>query len=233
MCTVSFLPLQNGFILTSNRDEVKSRKANFPKTYHSKSGVVVFPQDPKAGGTWIAGSKTKMICLLNGAFQKHTHNPPYKHSRGKVVLDAFDFDDFSSFRKNYDFSNIEPHTLVMIDYADRLEIVELKWDGHQKHVTVKDKNESHIWSSVTLYSDTIIAERNSWFEDWKSKNKFSLQAIKTFHKTGGTGNIKNDLLMQRNEDLKTISVTSFEHQSQKTRIVYEDLVVESVTEIEL
>ena len=32
MCTVSFLPLENGFILTSNRDEQKSRQANFPKT---------------------------------------------------------------------------------------------------------------------------------------------------------------------------------------------------------
>ena len=69
MCTVSFLPLDNGFILTSNRDERALRKpAEFPATYQSNSGTVTFPRDGKAGGTWIAASKTKMICLLNGGF---------------------------------------------------------------------------------------------------------------------------------------------------------------------
>ena len=233
MCTVSFLPLKNGFILTSNRDEVKSRQANFPKTYTSKSGLVSFPQDPKSGGTWIAGSNSKMICLLNGAFQKHKHNPPYKHSRGKVVLDAFDALSFSDFRNDYNFSNIEPHTLVMIDYSDKLEVIELRWDGNKKHITVKDTTETHIWSSATLYPDTIIAQRQSWFNQWVINNEFSIESIKNFHKTGGTGDLKNDLLMQRNDQLKTISVTSFKHQHKKTTMVYEDLISNVITEISI
>jgi len=233
MCTVTFLPLKEGFILTSNRDEVKSRQANFPKTYTSKSGVVSFPQDPKAGGTWIAGCKTKMICLLNGAIQKHKHNPPYKHSRGKVVLDAFDAKSFSDFREHYDFSNLEPHTLVMIDYENDIEIVELKWDGNQKHITKKNQNETHIWSSVTLYPDEIIKQREHWFTQWISKNSFTVASIKNFHKTGGNGDEKNDLVMQRNEELKTISVTSFEHQQKKTMMIYEDLIDNSITELYL
>ena len=233
MCTVSFLPLENGFILTSNRDEQKSRQANFPKTYHSKSGTVYFPQDPKSGGTWIASSSTKMICLLNGAFKKHKHNPPYKHSRGKVVLDAFDYPSFTDFRATYDFSNIEPHTLIMIDFENDIDVVEVKWDGNEKHISVKNNTETHIWSSVTLYPDEIIEQRESWFDNWITKNEFTVSAIKSFHKTGGTGDIKNDLLMQRTDELKTISVTSFKHQNKKTIMIYEDLLQESVTEIKL
>ena len=231
MCTVSFLPLENGFILTSNRDEVKSRQAEFPETYSSKSGIISFPQDPKAGGTWIAGCDTKMICLLNGGFKKHIHNPPYRHSRGKVVLDAFDYPSFADFRENYDFSNIEPHTLVMIDYEKGLDVVELKWDGHKKHISIKNNAETHIWSSATLYPDDIIAQRESWFRAWVSKNEFSVAAIKDFHKTGGSGDIKNDLLMKRTDELKTISVTSFKHEQKQTNMIYEDLISESVTEI--
>jgi len=233
MCTVSFLPIENGFILTSNRDESKTRKANFPKTYNSKSGTVHFPQDPKSGGTWIASCETKMICLLNGAFVKHKHNPPYKHSRGKVVLDAFDYPSFDDFRENYDFSNIEPHTLVMIDFEKDLEIIELKWDGETKHISPKQNNKTHIWSSVTLYPDEIIAQRESWFKNWIVKNEFTVSTIKKFHKTGGTGDVKNDLIMQRTDDLKTISVTSFEHKNEKTTMIYEDLIDTSLTEISL
>ena len=158
MCTVSFLPLKDGFILTSNRDELKARKADFPRTYNSKSGVITFPQDPKSGGTWIAGGTTKMICLLNGAFEKHQHTPPYRHSRGKVILDAFDSKSFSEFRDNYDFSNLEPHTLVMIEFETELKVVELRWDGEKKHISNKPSQNPHIWSSATLYPNDIIAQ---------------------------------------------------------------------------
>ena len=86
MCTVSFLPLENGFILTSNRDERALRKkAIFPSYQESKAGTVIFPQDGEAGGTWFATADTRMICLLNGAFKSHEKQPPYRHSRGKVV----------------------------------------------------------------------------------------------------------------------------------------------------
>jgi len=231
MCTVSFLPIEDGFILTSNRDEVKSRQAIFPKTYSSKSGAVSFPQDPKSGGTWIAGCATKMICLLNGGLKKHKHSPPYRHSRGKVVLDAFDYSSFSDFRATYNFDNIEPHTLVMIDYENDLEVVELKWDGVEKHISIKNKKETHIWSSVTLYPDEIVLKRELWFKEWVSKNKFTVAAVKNFHKTGGSGDVKNDLLMKRTDDLKTISVTSFKYQGHTTNMIYEDLISESLSEI--
>lgn len=225
MCTVSFLPLADGFILTSNRDETLDRKADFPISISTKSGEITFPQDPKAGGTWIAGSSKKMICLLNGAFKKHTYQPPYKHSRGKVILDAFDSASFKAFRDNYDFSGLEPHTLVMVDFSNELELVELRWDGTTKHVNKKNHKETHIWSSCTLYPPKVVEEREQWFRSWQEKNKFTEENIKIFHKTGGSGDSKNDLLMSRTEKLKTISITSFVNKEDTTTFTYEDLIL--------
>ena len=73
MCTVTYLPLENeGFILTSNRDESHIRKTIPPKKYVENGVELAYPKEQLAGGTWIgASTKNRLVCLLNGAFKKH------------------------------------------------------------------------------------------------------------------------------------------------------------------
>ena len=54
MCTVTFYPNNNEYILTSNRDEVKHRPTLAPKKYNINNQEITFPKDEVAGGTWIA-----------------------------------------------------------------------------------------------------------------------------------------------------------------------------------
>ena len=63
MCTVTYLPLQdNGFILTSNRDEAIVRKISLPPAkYTINNTSVFFPKDQEANGTWIATSSNNEI----------------------------------------------------------------------------------------------------------------------------------------------------------------------------
>jgi uncharacterized protein with NRDE domain len=125
MCTVSFLPKKgNSFILTSNRDEDMLRQTALPfQKYSLNNKSLYYPKDPKAGGTWIATEPNSFtVCLLNGAFKAHTPNPPYNKSRGIVLLDFFKYNNQYDFIKQYDFSNIEPFTLLFVkrqqDYAN-------------------------------------------------------------------------------------------------------------------
>ncbi len=53
MCTVTFVPTQNGYILTSSRDEQKARSTIFPKKYSIANKTLIFPKDELSGGTWI------------------------------------------------------------------------------------------------------------------------------------------------------------------------------------
>jgi hypothetical protein len=228
MCTVSFLPTKSGFILSSNRDERSARpKANFPAQYNSKSGTLTFPQDGLAGGTWIALAPNKMICLLNGAFEKHHHNPPYRHSRGKVVLDAFDFESFEEFRANYSLENIEPHTLVMIEFDAEIQLTELRWDGTQKYIKSLDASKTHIWSSSTLYNQEIRERRASLFTKWCQDSKYTLANIRDFHLNGGVGDSRNDFRMQRENTLQTISFTQVLVENGLGKMIYEDLMTVS------
>src|ERR1700747_27089 len=104
MCTVTYLPKTGAsFILTSNRDELASRPAaELPKIHTVHGQKIIFPKDPVSGGTWIGISfKGQMVCLLNGAYEKHISDPPYRKSRGLVALDLFKYKNVQAFTSQY------------------------------------------------------------------------------------------------------------------------------------
>ena len=91
MCTVTFIPLKNNrFVLTSNRDESPQRSPETISSLRKEGQEIIFPKDKGAGGSWIAASsQDRLVCLLNGAFDCHQRTPPYRKSRGQMVLDFF------------------------------------------------------------------------------------------------------------------------------------------------
>ncbi len=199
----------NNFILTSNRDEKDSREiANPPKKYLHYHLNVMYPQDPRAKGTWIAASENGFtLCLLNGAFMAHKSKPAYRKSRGVVLLDFYKFCNVNQFVVNYDFKGIEPFTLIIVEFKSAIKLYELRWDGKQMHLSFKNSKKSHIWSSVTLYAPEIIAEREKWFDKWKKEQSdYTADSIKNFHQNGGKGDKESDILMKR-EGAFTVSLT--------------------------
>lgn len=220
MCFVTYLPYQDGFILTSNRDEHIGRpKALPPRKYLINNQTVFYPKDGLAGGTWIAASSTHTLCLLNGAFVKHTHTPPYRRSRGLVVLDFFEQNNLETFISHYDFEGIEPFTLIIATTT----LHELRWDGGQLHHQVLDVHQAYAWSSVTLYSDEVVEERQRWFGQWQRQNPiFEGEDVVRFHTFGGKGDLKNDLVIARDTGLQTVSITQIQHTSEHFLMSYLD-----------
>lgn len=229
MCVLTFLPTANsGYILTNNRDEALARpKAIPPKKYVIDGKQIYFPKDAQAGGTWMATSDDFTICLLNGAFENHTHQPPYRQSRGQVILDFFKFETVDDFISNYAFDNIENFTLVIIHHKELLKICEFRWDGVRIHYSLKNPNKAHIWSSATLYSQEIRAEREDWFADFRKQNpNFTCEQVIDFHLHGGTGDAHNDMRINRDEKLITQCLFQVVKQSQYLSFSFHDLLSE-------
>ncbi len=234
MCTVTYLPLSDdGFIITSTRDEKTIRKPALPPgKYDIQGGQVYFPRDNDAGGTWIASSPGgHTLCLLNGGFVIHDSNPPYRRSRGLVLLDFYQFNDVVSFRDKYDFTGIEPFTLLIRNSHGTLpgrpgnKFDELRWDGEQIHHTPLDPELTAIWSSVTLYTADVIKQRKHWFEEWLAGYPdFNIGSAVKFHKTAGTGNLQNDILMNRENVIRTVSITYILRDPVSYEYYYEDVI---------
>jgi len=226
MCVLTFLPTVNsGYILTNNRDETLARpKAIPPKKYNINGKQVYYPKDPQAGGTWIATSDDVTVCLLNGAFENHIHKPPYRQSRGQLILDFFKYNDFIS---NYSFENIENFTLIIVHHKNSLQICEFRWDGTQLHYTSKNPEKAHIWSSATLYPHEIRTEREHWFADFRKQNpNFTPEQVVDFHLHGGAGNIQNDMQINRDGKLATQCIFQVVKQHQYLSFSFHDLLSE-------
>ncbi|CAH0994198.1 hypothetical protein EMA8858_00306 [Emticicia aquatica] len=226
MCVLTYIPTgKNGYYFTSNRDESVVREAAIPpRKYEINGRYIFFPKDPVSSGTWIGGCNQFTLCLLNGGLEKHISAPPYRHSRGQVILDFYQFLNVESFIHNYTFNGIEPFTLVIIDRENTLSINELRWTGSKIHHQEIDANKPKIWSSVTLYTPEIIREREQWFSDFLTKNpNCNEEAILKFHHFGGKGDTRNDIRMNRENKLKTLSVTQFSLDDENFVVRYQDL----------
>jgi uncharacterized protein with NRDE domain len=224
MCTVTYLPLgNNNFILTSNRDETPLRKTIPLETYKENGVELTYPKDALAGGTWIgASTKNRLVCLLNGGFKNHTRNRYYKISRGVIVKKILSTDNGVAYINNFDFTDIEPFTLILIDYHLQLEAYELVWDGIKKHFK-KLAEEPKIWSSSSLYTEEMKVLRKEWFSDWLAENDaFQQEKIVDFHQNENLGNTEISLKMKR-AFVETVSITSVKKIASNIEMTYLDL----------
>jgi len=228
MCTVTYIPRgKNQFILTSNRDENHSRNTSLLETRLLGTQPVSFPVDPISGGSWIAISQSNRVaCILNGAFEKHHHNPPYKRSRGLILLDYFIAPGITQFIERHDFEGIEPFTMII--YEQDL-LVELRWDGALKHTRNVSLNTPHIWSSSTLYDQSTRTKRVNWFEKWwKETQNPDINDLLQFHRHGGEPDATNGFVMNRNNKVQTLSITGIEKR-RSTAILHHHNLINNTT----
>lgn len=208
MCTVTWIPDgRGGAFLTSNRDEQPSRAAReFRKITTPQGEVLHFPVDAGAGGTWFClSSHQRAVCLLNGGHRKHRHRPPYRRSRGLIVLEAFQFADFAAFLRDIDLRGIEPFTMILAAHGHASELI---WNGRCKSIRHLAPGETAIWSSTTLYPASVRARRRSLFRRFlQTQPQPDLEAIIAFHQMD-TGDSVHGFVMNRDNKVRTVSITA-------------------------
>ncbi|GAA3623801.1 NRDE family protein [Flavivirga jejuensis] len=229
MCTVTIIPkANNGFVLTSNRDEAPDRISIAPDFYMINDVKTLFPKDQMAGGTWIGLSeKNRVVCVLNGGFTLHERKLSYRKSRGVVAKDFMVTDDIEITIDAYNLQEIEPFTMVIVDWNATLKFYELVWDGENKHFK-QLAHEPKIWSSSTLYSKEMKSERLNWFESFKKEHELDAVSALKFHKTAGKDNDDYGVVMNRGF-VKTTSVTQIIKTSDSVKMQYENLQNKTIT----
>ena len=229
MCTVSFISAGNKKIITSNRDEnLKRGRASAPDFEILNNKKIIFPKDSKAGGTWFAAADNGVVAvLLNGAFIKHTPAPPYRKSRGLILLEIIESDNPLSFFGVMNLQNIEPFTLVLYQHTvscGQATLHELRWDGNNKHELLLDNSGNYIWSSATLYTDEVIQHRKNLFDKFvDNTGTITADLIYQFHSNNNEDD-ENGFVINRQTGLKTFSITQAVLQNGAIDFLHTDLL---------
>ena len=226
MCTVSFVKTNHTVIITSNRDErVLRPSAEPPVVYTLACKKIMYPKDPQAGGTWyVVDNDGNVLVLLNGAREKHIINPPYRKSRGLIVLELISALSPIHAWDGILLEKIEPFTIVLFE---KEVLYQLRWDGLAKEKLVLDTNKKHIWSSSPLYSAAIRKEREQLYYSFLQKKEFiDAQAMYHFHRYTDVEDSENGLIINRNDALKTLSITQTVLKDSALDLRYFDLITE-------
>ena len=224
MCTVSYITKDGLRYFTSNRDENINRQAAvMPATEVLNGKKIIFPADPAGGGTWFAVAEDGTTgILLNGAFQKHIPFYPYRKSRGLVLLDLMAAPEGLSYFRNTYLEKVEPFTII---FFQQKKLYELRWDGHQKYSKQLNTDSNYIWSSVTLYDDDTIVERENFFQQFITKSpvvdNFSIRGL---HKNNHD-DFENGFIISRRNGIQTQCITQAIVGEDNIRIFYEDLLL--------
>ena len=143
----------------------------------------------------------------------------YRESRGIILLNSLEVGDIFEYFDEDLLSDIDPFTLVDFQSSIR----EIRWDGKTVFRKEYSNKEPHIWASAQLYSPEVIQKRENWFSEVISGNTDE-ESIMNFHKNGGDGDSENDLVMNRGNMVRTVSITQFVHSPKIQSIKHLNLI---------
>ena len=160
MCTVSFVPNENGFLLGMNRDESQFRPIALPPEVHGRADEFsIYPSEP-GGGTWI-GMNNSGLCLA--LINWHTvPTRPFERivSRGIVVEELIrsrTSDVLFGLLHELPIEWMPPFRLIA--FSPRESVVrEFRWDQNRVK-TVSHRWEEKHWFSSGLDEQQVEVTR--------------------------------------------------------------------------
>lgn len=132
MCTLTFIPKNEGYLAGMNRDELLTRPSALLPRIHSQDGMeYVCPQE-SSGGTWIAcNNMGNLLALLNWNEINVEHLGVKRRTRGLVIPDLILARDASSTDGGLDRLSLDrvfPFRLIGV-FHDERQLIEWRWDG--------------------------------------------------------------------------------------------------------
>ena len=154
MCTVTWAPVDGGYELFMNRDELHTRGPALPPARKTHDGVTyIAPTDSDAGGTWIAANEHGVVaCLLNnfpsmlrmasGADRRvdTTRLPRGAESRGLIppaLMAARSLTELDSHLRHLDHTQFNPFYVFALGPGGVSSTASLHGDGQPPPVTAR------------------------------------------------------------------------------------------------
>lgn len=164
MCTLTWLPLEQGYVLFFNRDERRTRPPAAAPVRFLKNGMrFLAPLDGSRGGTWLLVNAAGLsVALLNHYTASHEVVSERAHSRGELPLACADcrgIDEAMSRVGELLLHHYAPFHLIL---ADEAAAHRFTWDGTTGHHSVLDPGGALLTTS-SFSPQTVEPARHARF----------------------------------------------------------------------
>jgi Transport and Golgi organisation 2 len=230
MCTVTVVPLANGFRLACNRDERRDRPRALPPRVHVSGGRrCLWPVDPAGGGTWIGVNDAGVaMALLNR--NPATSARSNRFSRGRIIpmlLGSGSIDAALREAMSIDAASLAPFLLVVV--ADAA-IGVVTTNGRRRALTRSCFRRPVLYTSSSLGDARVDGPRRKLFERLVVGDPEALvRGQASFHQHRWAQRPETSVLMSR-PDAATVSRTVVEVTNGEIKLAYEDLDTTPLTD---
>ena len=166
MCTLTFVPAEDGYLVGMNRDELLTRPVAFPPKAFKRSGIeMVYPQEP-SGGTWIAcNGRGNLLALLNWNGNESYNLGEKRRTRGFAIPALIGLSDLSTTNSHFqrmDLDGLFPFRLIGVFRNEKI-VNEWRWDGAARQFLRFSWDRKH-WFSSSLSDSLAEKERGGTCE---------------------------------------------------------------------
>jgi Transport and Golgi organisation 2 len=116
MCTLSFVPKADGFLLGMNRDEQRSRAIASPPALHRCGNLdALYPSEP-SGGTWVGINQAGFCVALINWYSRPQYGGTPAFSRGSIIPRLLAFSSLGDMEQSLlslPLSQLNPFRLFM------------------------------------------------------------------------------------------------------------------------
>ena len=222
MCTLSFLPEADGYVVGMNRDELKSRSvANGPEIHKTGEVHAIYPHET-AGGTWIAAnSRGNLLALLNWNLANIGQLPEKLRSRGVIIPSLMKEEAAEGTEralKTCQLVGVHPFRLIGI-FASEQDIREWRWDGQNLRSRWHEWARNH-WFSSSRSDVRAEATRNKACEMmWQGAGEPPVCWLRKLHSSHLPEAGAYSICVHR-EDASTVSFTEVQYCMDKLAMTY-------------
>jgi hypothetical protein len=224
MCTVTVVPLDDGFRLRCNRDERRDRPtATSPVLQTLGRRLAVFPVDPTSQGTWVGVNDVGLaIALLNRSGDcARSLDPEPRVSRGRIIpalLACASLDEALERCATLDPGSFGRFRLLMIESTTVAIVTSDTRVLSRERVSL---SQPVMQTSSSLGDDVVEGPRRKLFDRLFDQDQSAwLHAQRQFHHHQWRARPEISVLMER-ADASTVSETVIDVRLQTIEVCYQ------------
>lgn len=219
MCTLSFIPEGDGYVIGMNRDEQIARSVALPpERLPIAGGYAIYPRE-HSGGTWIAANSFGVtLALLN--WYSVTPSAPKSHSRGEVIPKLIAGEDSGSVHDaltGLSLGGTLPFRLIGFFPQER-KISEWRWNQRLLEI-LEFPWQRHHWFSSGI-SDAEAEKQRGAVCSRSSPNGISIERwLRELHRSHENGPGPFSICVHRTE-VRSLSYSEISWSNNKLSVYY-------------